>query len=372
MKVYQFFCLVFLIGTAEAADIKPEMHVLAQEISAMQKFLLTDAEFSDAKNDTAIKSSLNKISEHLSFLGKSPISDNAALRVNLNLIQQHIADAKKSFEAGSKSYARFMMQSSMQMCIACHTRTKTSDFALPEVDLSKVKLEDQGDYFFATRQFDKGKEVFSSMILDFPKNMIGQFALRKALVSMAIYFSRVKSDPKAGADFFTQVSKVNGLPSYIKKEASEWAKDFKDWGKEPEKNSNSLTESQLLMQAKKILKSDDLSLVSDNGRSFHIRRLRASVLLHKILESPGTKSPAKGEAIYYLGQIYHRISSNLFFRFGEMYLKTCISEYQKTATARNCYDALERAVSEGYTGSGGSDIPDEEEIELVRLRRLAY
>lgn len=372
MKHTLLFLIALYLGQANATELKPEMHVLAQEISAMQKFLLTDSVFADAKNDVAIKGSLNKISEHLNLLGKGTFADNAALRVNLNLIQQYIGDAKKSFEAGNKNYARFMMQSSMQMCIACHTRTKTADFALPEVDLSKVKLEDQGDYFFATRQFEKGSAVFSSMIMDFPKNAVGQFGLRKALVSMAIYYSRVKADPKAGAEFFATAAKSEGLPSYIKKEVSEWARDFKEWSREPAKTLNSLTEAQLLLQAKKVLKSDDLSLVSDNGRSFHIRRLRASVLLHKILESPGNKSPTKGEAIYYLGQIYHRISSNLFFRFGEMYLKTCINEYQKTATARNCYDALERVVSEGFTGSGGSDIPDEEEIELVRLRRLAY
>jgi len=55
-----------------------------------------------------------------------------------------------------------------------------------------------------------------------------------------------------------------------------------------------------------------------------------------------------------------------------MYLKACVREYKKTKTARRCYDALEEIVSEGYTGSSGMNIPEEEQVELFQLRRLAY
>ena len=91
-----------------------------------------------------------------------------------------------------------------------------------------------------------------------------------------------------------------------------------------------------------------------------------------MLEAPGAKSPTKGQALLLLGQIYPRISSSLFFRFGDMYLKACITDYPKSATAKQCYVALERIVAEGYTGSGGTNIPSDEEVELMRLKRLAY
>lgn len=365
------FGILFFVLSANAADPRPDMHALAQEITAMQKFLLTEADFSDPKNEKSIKESLTVIDKHVQHLGEGTFAEDPALKVNLSLLQQHISDAKRSFDTGGKSFSRFMLQSSLQMCIACHTRGKTQDFALPESDLSKLKPEDKADFYFATRQFEKGRAEFENMILNFPKNEVGLFPLRKALISMAVYYSRVKSDPAAGAAFFEKAGNNTNLPSYLQRELKDWSKDFKKWAKEKNaKEPNS--DSQLLQQAKDILKSDDLSLISDSGRSFHVRRLRASVLLHKILESSSGKSPAKGEAIFYLGQIYHRISSNLFFRFGELYLKTCISEYPKTSTARKCYEGLERALSEGYSGSGGTNIPDDESIELARLRRLAY
>jgi hypothetical protein len=80
----------------------------------------------------------------------------------------------------------------------------------------------------------------------------------------------------------------------------------------------------------------------------------------------------KAEALLYLGQIYPRLSSDLFFRFGDMYLKACISDYPKTSGARACYVALEFSVTEGYSGTAGTDIPEDEQVELMRLKRLAY
>ena len=79
--------------------------------------------------------------------------------------------------------------------------------------------------------------------------------------------------------------KNKDLPVYLQKEAMDWSKDFKSWAKEKQESMEKLSEAQLLLRAKKILRSDDLSLISDNGRSFHIRRLRASTFLHKILEN---------------------------------------------------------------------------------------
>ena len=55
-----------------------------------------------------------------------------------------------------------------------------------------------------------------------------------------------------------------------------------------------------------------------------------------------------------------------------MYLKACITDYAKTSMARACYLALELSISEGYTGTAGTDVPEDEQVELLRLKRIAY
>lgn len=370
------FFLPTLAHSADDKDPRPEMHEMAKEITTLQKFLLSDTDFSSPKNEAAIKKSLGSLEKHLEHLGQQSFANDPALKVNLSLLRGHMADASRSFKEGSKPFARYMLQSSLQMCIACHTRGKAADFAWPEPEAGALPTLDRADYYFATRQFTKGRELYESMVSGYPGNKEPQWNLRRALLSLAVYYARVSEDPKAGAAYFAKVAENKELPAYLQQETKAWSLEFSDWAKEkPAKNGKAtekITDAALLARAKKLLRHDDLSLVSEVGRSFHVRRLRASALLHAVLESPGEKSPAKAEALLYLGQIYPRISSNIFFRFGEMYLKACIQDYKKTATARSCYVALELLVTEGFSGSGGTNIPEDEEAELLRLKRLAY
>ena len=369
--VLMIAAMLALTAQAEDKNPRPDMQVMASEITALQEYMLSDADFVAPKNEAAIKKSLTSLESHLALLGQGTFADDPALRVNLSLLQQHIKDATRIFDEGGKPFARYMVQSSLQMCIACHTRKKAADFAWPEVDSQDIAPIDKADYLFATRQFKKGLAAYEGIVEGFPAT--DQWNVRKALLSIAIYYARVAEDPASGAAYFAKQAKRDGLPIYLHEEINEWSKEFASWAKEAAgKSSEGQTESVLLARAKKLLRHDDFFLVSELGRSFHVRRLRASSLLQRVLESPGDRSPTKAAALLYLGQIYPRISSSLFFRFGDMYLKACVTEYPKTSEARSCYVALELLVTEAYSGSGGTNIPEDEQVELMRLKRIAF
>lgn len=366
--------LLFLAvpALAENKDPRPEMHVLAQEISLLHKYMLTDASFSAPENSEKIQASLGSLNKHLKSLKEESFKGDPSLKTNAELLASHMAETEKLFNSGKKLFARYMLQSSMQMCIACHTTEKSLDFALPENATQGLAPLEKANFYFATRQFEKGKEAFISTVDGFPGNKLSTAQIRGALLSLAVFYARVKENPKEGAAYFSKVAEKKGLPTYLQSEVKAWAQDFKAWSQEGALDSSKFTEVQMLGQARKLLSTDDFSLIGDSDRKFHIRRLRATALLHKVLVAPGGKSPTKAQAILLLGQIYNRISYNLFFRFGEMYLKACIRDYKKTKTAKECYDALEQAVAEGYSGSSGMNIPEDEQVELFQLRRLAY
>jgi hypothetical protein len=360
-------------AAADAADPRSEMQLLAREIVALQKFMLTEAKFLAPENAGEIKKSIDSLEKHLGKLReRDSFKGDPVLKTNLEMLSSHLQETNRLFDTGNKTFARYMLQSSMQMCIACHTREKSADFALPDAELSGLGPMEKANFYFATRQFERGRAEYAAAVAGFPKNDLGIGQLHSALLALAVYHARVKESPADGAAYFSQVAARKDLPVYVQRQTKRWAADFSDWAKEKKANEKTLTENQYVRQAKKLLAADDFSLVGDSDGKFHIRRLRASSLLHRALEAGGGRSPAKAEATLLLGQIYQRLSYQLFFRFGEMYLKACIREYRKTATARACYDALEQAVAEGYTGSAGTSIPEEEQVELFQLKRLAY
>ena len=92
-----YFLGTAAVAVAAGADPRPDMHALASEISAMQKFFLSDADFSSPANDAQIKKSLSSLSSHLDHLGKGTFAGDPSMKVNLLLLQQHVKDADRAF-----------------------------------------------------------------------------------------------------------------------------------------------------------------------------------------------------------------------------------------------------------------------------------
>jgi tetratricopeptide (TPR) repeat protein len=368
---------VFASAPAFAAkakkDPRPEMHVLASEISALQRYLLSEAAFADPKNDKAIRASVESMRKHVAALDskKGPFGNDPALRANAAQLARHLEGVSRTFRTGDKNFARYMLQSSLTMCIACHTAGKVKwDFHLPEGEGLNAPPLERANYLFATRQFEKGKELFDKLVEDYPDNKAERTDVQKALNALAVYYVRVKEDPKEGAAYFGTVAKESWLSENDQKEFKAWASYLKKWSEEPPTKPEGA--EALLAEARRVLDGDDLGALGKGTGDEYVRRLRASALLHRALESPGPSSAAKGEALLLLGQVYHRLNHHLFFRFGEMYLRACVQEYQGQKVAQDCYRALERIVQEGYTGSSGTKIPADEKAELDRLKKLAY
>ncbi len=366
-----FSLLISLIAGAEP-DPKPGMRLLLEDVRALEQYLVSESQFFDKSNEGKITATLGNLSAHLAGMKKDKklFQDDLALRANLQMIEGHVGQASEFFRENNKHFARYMLQSSLQMCISCHSRGSSSTELFLDSQVSGASEMEQAEFYFATRQFSKAKKTFEALAQGFPGNKIGASGLRRVLLNLAVLHTRVEPNPTGAAAFFEKISGAKEIPQFMQQDLLAWVKDLKTWQKEKPMAAGA-SDSELLVAAKKLLKSDDMELMGDFERRFHIRRLRASVYLHKLLETPGV-SPAKGEALYLLGLIYNRINHNLFFRFDDMYLRTCIQEFKKTKIARDCYVALERITLDGFTGSAGTNLPQDVEVELFQLKRLAY
>lgn len=355
------------------SDPKPDMRLLLDDIQALESFIISEKQFLDSKNESAIEKRLNSMSSHVGGMLDKHFKNDPALQMNLRMLNNHLAETKQYFNSKNKSFARYMLRSSLQMCISCHARMKAGaelDLTLsPEVDTSNSF--ELAEFFFATRQFSKALDSFKRSVEGYPSNKLPLYSLTRSLNSIAVIYARIKNDPKEASTYFTAQASNKNLPSYVQKDLTAWSNSFKNWQKTGIRDYSKLKDSELLKAAKDLLRKDDFSLAGDSDRKFHVERLRASSILHQILDMPNN-SLAKGEALFLLGSIYHRLNNNLFFHFDEMYLRACINDYQKTKLSRDCYDALEGILLEGYSGSAGMSLPDEVEIELMKLKKIAY
>ncbi|RZA08591.1 MAG: hypothetical protein EOP11_04375, partial [Proteobacteria bacterium] len=316
MSRASFYLLLAILGlpaTGLAArkkpDPKPPMHALAAEISVLERFLLSEAEFSNPKNEKVISASVESMRRHVAPLDdkKGPFGEDPALRANAAQLGRHLGDAARSFRSGDKNFARYMLQSSLSMCIACHTAGKVQwDFHLPEGKAASAPPLERANFLFATRQFEKGKDLYDKLIEDYPGNKAERTDVQKALNALAIYYVRVKEDPSAGASYFSDIAKESWASETDRQEFRAWAEYLKAWSKESAPALKG--EGAVLAEAHRVLGADDLSAIGKGTGDEYVRRLRASALLHKVLETPGPASAEKGEALYLLGQVYQRLN----------------------------------------------------------------
>ena len=75
-----------------------------------------------------------------------------------------------------------------------------------------------------------------------------------------------------------------------------------------------------------------------------------------------------GEILYLLGQSYEVTRDLATWTLHESVYETCISKVPKSEWSNRCYQAYERSIYVGYTGSRGTYIPEEVEQKLKQLK----
>lgn len=361
--------LLFLAMTqaAPAESLRPQMNVLANDLIPLMKLLGNQAEFLDPKNEKLIDDSIQKMEQHVGAIQKSAPLKSAGLKVNAELMKENLAQARNAFKLGDKTGAEFALQDSLNNCITCHIRTKSEDRALPDIDLSKLDPFRQGNFLFATKQFDKGKTEYEYTVEKFSTHK-NHTSLIRSLVTLLGYYVNIKEDPASAAVYFTKVSDNTKLPEYVRNEIKMWVEDLKGWQQE-KKSTVELTEQQLLNKAKELLVPAPSSILKNEGRKFLVRRLRARSLLYKLMEIPPMKSAAKAEAIYLLGLSFGN-NNQSYYTYHALIFKTCINEYPKSDMAKKCFSEFERVVLEGNYGRDA--LSEKDAKELASYRSLAY
>lgn len=104
--------------------------------------------------------------------------------------------------------------------------------------------------------------------------------------------------------------------------------------------------------------------------SSEVQYLRASGVAHDLLRQ--AKSPkVKAEGLLSVGTAYEVMSNPVLWPIHELYYEACVREVPHSKLAMSCYQRYEQSVYIGYTGSAGTNIPDEVQVLLAELKQLA-
>lgn len=353
-------------GQDLTAAPKDNMALVYEAFKHLQKFMYNRDTFLDPANAQEISTQINGLKGGVHRFGMSDnkFKNDPGFASTLKILNQMLDDARLRFNEGKKGYALWRLKTSANYCVACHTRHEVSiDFADADIDLSKLNKYEQGEFYLASRQFEKAKNAYIAAVLDPTLPFVRMDALRKWL----IIYVRVYPDPQAA---IAQINKLRPRAKFTRYEEDEiigWLESLRRWQNEGELRVPLLAKAENLLR-QGLGMNDPLT-----RKKGTVEILRATSLLHRLLEDQSAEARAqRAHALYLLGLAYSELPFFFVNELPELFLEQLIREYPGSDEAKRAFGLYRELMTLGYTGSGGTRVPEDAQAALRELHDLAY
>jgi hypothetical protein len=287
------------------------------------------------------------------------------------LLSRESKRAVTEFKRGHREYARSILRSIPSYCIACHTRNASGpQFAeLPiEPSSSSLTTFERGEFYAASRQFDRAQQEFIHVIKDSQTAGNYNFDWESAIGQSLAIAVRVKQDPKQALEIIQDVLDTKNGPLSVKENAKVWKTSVQQWIDEPRHLMAS--EEERYNEVLRLMAKAQEAQKYPIDRTADIYYLRASAATHNLLQAD-SHGIHVGEALLLAGVAYEVLHPIKTEDLHELYYEACIQRSPHTAIASLCFQRYEQSTIYGFTGSSGTDLPFDIRMKILELRTLS-
>jgi hypothetical protein len=223
---------------------------------------------------------------------------------------------------------------------------------------------DFAEFLFMTRHFFKASHYYD-LYLNKPiheqKNHDRDLAINRKIF---ILITILKDDELLSLMLKEQL-KIPNLTDYQKEQLQDWMEGLK---KTSSLNLHSLNTWQDLSTIMKTYFDESPKKISLNGGD-DILHLKLYTYLHRFLNLHPDHQQAP-QILYWISLIEKKLPGGIFFNLADLYLKECFLSYPQHPTGKLCLQEYENNLIFSFTGSSGTQIPEEIQKELNRYKKL--
>lgn len=359
---------------SKPATVQPAMHKIFSNMQALLPFMASEEKFKDPKNDKFIGDKLKESAALIKEVKHSAQLNSPTLQISRDVLENHFKEIDRIFRVGNKSFALWQLNSTLPLCMSCHTQSTSSSrhWDLAELIKGPISDFDKAELLFMGRDFDSSLKLYNKIIDGFPENNVRIMDVEKAFERKVVVFSRVTRDFKAGIKSLNENLKANKhLPEYLVKNVKAWIALFRIQLKEgfpdPTKSNDQIIKKYVEKQLKTNLWDDMID--ASNPRL--VKNLTVSGILYQYLNThPKTK--LKPDILNWLALLDKQLQDTLFYSLSDLYLKQCMTEFPKHPTAKKCFDQYKLNTILSYSGSSGVHVPDDIKKELKDFSLKIY
>jgi hypothetical protein len=285
------------------------------------------------------------------------------------LFSKTAAIARDDFAAGRTEPARRQLQGLTQLCLSCHLREPSQDFADAAKVVEQLHLAplQEAQYCATTRQFDRALALWKTELakpVKLEAEVFEQLEALKVALEVAV---RARDDAKLAQQLIAPQLKRTGLPGFAQRELKQWHRDAVSWEKEgfvmsAQKPAALVTKARALISGTGALQN-----VAPVAEHFLVLLRAASYLDEALRQDPD--GPSRGEALYLLGVVHASVSGPVLWQLEWTYFEACIRENPKTPLAQQCAERLKERTWFNWRTS--ADMPARTEAALNELLSIA-
>ncbi|MBI3556289.1 MAG: hypothetical protein HY074_08500 [Deltaproteobacteria bacterium] len=356
----------------DAPDVKATMNRNFNALMNLQSFAADPKVFADPKNRDEIEKNLEAMSGLTHIFPQKLAGQEPGLAAISSLFSDYLKEVQRSFKSGANgSFVRNQVRTMMGLCMSCHTRVSTNQSFTDlkdKVDSTPLTDFQRAEFYAATRQFDRAIKAFDVIISETPSGEFGYLELGRSVREALSITIRVKQDPKATFYILEKLATRDDLPEFFQRYVAEWKKDVTKWMGE-KKRPKDMTATELMNKADALVDQATKRQLFPVDPSGDVNYLRATNYIHEAL-TKDPKGKFRGEALYLLGSCYDTLQDPMLWALDSLYFEACVREFPHSAVSRKCYHRYAAKLYFGYSGSGGTFIPEDEIKKLTELRKL--
>ncbi len=356
------------------ANIQPTMHKIFYNMQELLPYMADEEKFIDPKNDKLISDKLKESAELIKKAKHTKELNSPTLKISREVLENHFSEIDRIFRLGNKSFARWQLNSTVPLCMNCHTQSPSASrhWDLAELTKGATSNFNKAELLFMGRDFDTALKMYDEIIRKFPENKARIMDVEKSFERKIVIYSRVRRDFQAGIKGLNDDLKENkNLPEYLVKNVNAWIALFRIQIREgfpdPLKSNDNAIKKYVTTELKNNLWDDMID--ASNPRL--VKNLTVSGILYEYLNTH-PESKIKPDILYWLAVIDKQLQETLFYSLSDLYLKQCMQEFPAHPTAKKCFEQYKLNMILAYSGSSGTHLPGDIKKELKDLSIKIY
>ncbi|MGD8568952.1 MAG: hypothetical protein PVJ39_12755 [Gammaproteobacteria bacterium] len=333
--------------------------------------MLDEKKFEQAATKQHIQQKVEKLDDLFSkarphFDIKSP-----TYRISFDVIKTQLSDVDTALKYKNYNYARNILKEFVSICTSCHTQDEKTRTLFTGISEKHFENDLQfAEFNYMTRNYDTAVKYYDQYLKK--TDDISETELLTVMKRILTIYTQVENDPKAALDHLAKLKNYPHHTKFTKNSLNQWIEGLKDLEKQKVSKVVSPDMKQLQMYVDKILGP----LTEPGSAEFPSKKEKvARVWLRGRLYHYLNSKPSKADIpriLYWLAIIDRTIDYSFYYSLSDLYLKECMLQYTSNPYAKKCYREYEEYITFSYSGSRGTDIPEDIQKELKALKVRVY